>query len=78
VQEPEEYDPSSKKINDPVAYYRHKEAAVVEQYVKVSEAKVWSGCGAGSPFRPARARGLRPWRAGFDSLFNRCRCCDGS
>lgn len=40
MQEPEDYDPTAKKIDDPVAYYRHKEAAVVEQYVKVAEAKV--------------------------------------
>ncbi|KAL6774196.1 hypothetical protein ACKKBG_A24135 [Auxenochlorella protothecoides x Auxenochlorella symbiontica] len=39
VQDPPEYDPEN-KYADPVLYYRHREAAVTEAYIKVSEAKV--------------------------------------
>lgn len=42
VQEPPEYDPEN-KYADPVLYYRHREAAVTEAYIKVSEAKVRDG-----------------------------------
>ena len=37
--EPPNYDPEN-KFKDPVAYFRHREAAVAEKMVKIGEAKV--------------------------------------
>ena len=39
--EPANYDPQN-KYKDPVAYFKHREALVAEEYVKVAEAKVSS------------------------------------
>jgi hypothetical protein len=39
--EPEGYDPNN-KFADPVLYFKHREAKVAEEYVKVAEAKVSS------------------------------------
>jgi len=38
-EEPKNYDPDN-KFKDPVVYFKHREAAVAEEYVKVAEAKV--------------------------------------
>lgn len=38
-EEPKNYDPDN-KYKDPVVYFKHREAAVAEEYVKVAEAKV--------------------------------------
>lgn len=37
--EPANYDPAN-KYKDPVAYYKHREAVVAEEFVKIAEAKV--------------------------------------
>lgn len=37
--EPEGYDPDN-KYADPVLYFKHRDAKVAEEYVKVAEAKV--------------------------------------
>lgn len=37
--EPETYD-AKNKSKDPVAYFKHKEALVAEEYVRVAEARV--------------------------------------
>lgn len=37
--EPANYDPEN-KFKDPVAYFKHREAAVAEKYVHMAEAKV--------------------------------------
>ena len=39
TEDPPGYDPE-KKYEDPVLYYKHKEAMVAEEYVKIAEAKV--------------------------------------
>ncbi|KAG7669708.1 hypothetical protein Ndes2526B_g06062 [Nannochloris sp. 'desiccata'] len=38
-EEPKNYDPDN-KYKDPVVYFKHREAAVAEEYVKVAEAKL--------------------------------------
>ncbi len=40
-EEPSSYNPDD-KYNDPVAYFKHREAAVAERFVKIEEAKVSS------------------------------------
>jgi hypothetical protein len=47
AKEPETYD-AKDKFQDPVAYFKHKEAMVAEEYVRVAEARVslyplWGG-----------------------------------
>lgn len=37
--EPANYDPKN-KYKDPVAYFKHREAIVAEEYVRIAEAKV--------------------------------------
>jgi hypothetical protein len=39
TKDPPGYDPEH-KYQDPVLYYKHKEAAVAEEYVKIAEAKL--------------------------------------
>lgn len=39
TKDPPGYDPDH-KYKDPVLYYKHKEAAVSEEYVKIAEAKL--------------------------------------
>lgn len=39
TEEPADYDPA-KPFADPVTYYKHREAKVAQEYVKVAEAKV--------------------------------------
>lgn len=40
--EPAGYDPAN-KYADPVAYFKHREALVAEEYLKVADAKVRGG-----------------------------------
>jgi hypothetical protein len=49
--EPKEYNPDN-KFKDPVLYFKHREAAVAEEYVKVAEAKVSMRVGWRTPQRP--------------------------
>lgn len=49
-QEPANYDPND-KFKDPVAYFKHREAAVAEKFVQTAEAKVRH-----RPFRWSRPR----------------------
>ena len=39
TKDPPGYDPEN-KYKDPVLYYKHKEALVAEEYVKIAQAKV--------------------------------------